>query len=223
MTQVVPKLLSAGLEIVSCEVNETNLYIQGHLPKIQGEVKVGDVVQSGISIRNSEVGCGSLSVQPLIYRLVCLNGMIMPDSGVRRHHVGKRLGDGGENFEELFSNDTKRKIDQAFWAQVNDIVDGTLSQETFAGHLERMQVAAGIKLAKPKEAIEVTQRQFALNQSEADEIMNRLITGADISVWGLANAVTNLANDAETYERAVALEEVGGRIIELPASVWGNN
>ena len=41
-------------------------------------------------ISNSEVGLGAVSIQPLVYRLVCTNGMIVNDMGERRHHVGRQ-------------------------------------------------------------------------------------------------------------------------------------
>ena len=52
-------------------------------------VKVGDAVQAGIAISNSEVGQGSLRVEALDYRLVRTNGMI------RETAVRKRIWDGG--------------------------------------------------------------------------------------------------------------------------------
>ena len=50
----------------------------------------GDIVQAGVMISNSEVGLGAVSIQPLVYRLVCTNGMIVNDMGERRHHVGRQ-------------------------------------------------------------------------------------------------------------------------------------
>ena len=38
-------------------------------------MRPGDVVQAGVSISNSETGRGAVSVCPLVYRLVCTNGM----------------------------------------------------------------------------------------------------------------------------------------------------
>lgn len=37
------------------------------------EVRKGDIVQAGVMISNSEVGLGAVSIQPLVYRLVCTN------------------------------------------------------------------------------------------------------------------------------------------------------
>ena len=42
----------------------------------------------------------------------------------------------------------------------------------------------------------------------------------DLSVWGLANAVTRTAEDVADYDRATELEATGGRVIELPRADW---
>ena len=55
----------------SCQITESRMYIKAVNPRLQAEVSPGDIVQAGIIISNSEVGLGSVSIQPLIYRLVC--------------------------------------------------------------------------------------------------------------------------------------------------------
>ena len=77
-----------GARIESCELTDTRMYIKVVNERIQTEVVPGDIVQAGILISNSEVGMGSVSVKPLIYRLVCTNGMVA-DVGVGKRHVGR--------------------------------------------------------------------------------------------------------------------------------------
>lgn len=55
----------------SFELTDAKMYIKVVNPRLEGEVKTGDIVQAGILITNSETGQGSVNVQPLIYRLVC--------------------------------------------------------------------------------------------------------------------------------------------------------
>ena len=76
-----------GARIESCELTDTRMYIKVVNERIQTEVVPGDIVQAGILISNSEVGMGSVSVKPLIYRLVCTNGMVA-DVGVESQIVG---------------------------------------------------------------------------------------------------------------------------------------
>ena len=76
----------------SCEVTENRLYVKAVTDRLQREVKsrrVGDVVEAGVMISNSEVGLGSVLVTPFAHFLVCLNGMTR-EGGKRWNHLGRR-------------------------------------------------------------------------------------------------------------------------------------
>ncbi len=81
-----------GARFESVELTETKMYLKVVTPRVTFEVAPGDVVQAGIVISNSEVGLGTLSVQPLVYRLVCRNGLIAADhasaENARRANAG---------------------------------------------------------------------------------------------------------------------------------------
>ena len=64
-----------GARVESCELTDERMYIKVVDPKTTAEVKVGDVVQAGVIVTNSEVGSGSVNVKPLIFRLVCSNAL----------------------------------------------------------------------------------------------------------------------------------------------------
>lgn len=68
-------------EVMSCEVTENRLYLKVVNHRLEMEVGKGDIVQAGVMISNSEVGLGAVSIQPLVYRLVCTNGMVVNDMG----------------------------------------------------------------------------------------------------------------------------------------------
>ena len=57
-----------GVIIESCEVTEVHLYLKVVNKKLKTEVAVGNVVQAGFVISNSEVGLGHLTVEPMIFR-----------------------------------------------------------------------------------------------------------------------------------------------------------
>jgi len=42
------------------------MYLKVVTPRLEFEVAPGDIVHAGIVVTNSEVGCGTLSVQPLL-------------------------------------------------------------------------------------------------------------------------------------------------------------
>ncbi len=219
---VLPQLVESGCEIASSEITEQRFYIKATTARIQTEVAKGDPVQAGIVISNSEVGLGSLRVQGLIYRLVCLNGMIAPDASLRQKHIGKwnDPGDGADAFE-MFSDEARLADDRAFWLKVRDVVKGVLTREVFEGLVIRMREARGEKIERdPVEVVEVTAKRFGLLDGERGSVLRHLISGGDLSKYGLMNAVTRASQDVEDYDRATSLEALGGTILELDRTQW---
>ena len=79
---IINEMKSASIE--SCEVTESHMYLKVINKKLKAEVAVNDVVQAGFVVSNSEIGLGSLKVEPLVYRLVCKNGLICKDLTVNK-------------------------------------------------------------------------------------------------------------------------------------------
>lgn len=209
-----------GLKIVSCEITERKLYLKAVYPKVQGEIKVGDVVQTGVCLTNSEVGLGAYSVVPLIERLICKNGMIVNDHRLRVQHVGRRI-EGDDNVNELFADDTKEQDDKTLALKVRDLIKHFLSEEFLAGQIVKFRGAAENMIeGHPVKAVEVLSKRLGFNEEESGGILRYLTTGGDLSQWGLANAVTRLSQDISSYDRATDLEVAGGKIIDLPANDW---
>lgn len=213
---LLPVISDKGLDILSSEITERRLYIQARTTKIEGEVKKGDVVQAGLVISNSEVGCGSLDISLLIYRLVCTNGMIA-GSVMRKTHTGKRHGAGDIDFaSDTFTDETRVATDKAFWLQARDAVNAAISRENFNEVLERMRNASRVDIGDPIKAIEMVSDRFSMTKPETSSVLQHLIRGADLSQWGLANAVTRTAQDLPDYDRAIDFERMGSAVIELP-------
>jgi len=77
----------------STQLTESKMYIRAVTPRLEADVAVGDTVQAGLIISNSEIGRGSLSVSPMLYRLSCLNGAVFNTLGSRARHVGVQFAD----------------------------------------------------------------------------------------------------------------------------------
>lgn len=217
---VLPAVQDLRLEVKSSQITDHRMYIQAVSPRLRGEVKVGDEVQAGIVISNSEVGEGSLRIEYLIWRLICLNGMITGDV-LRRTHVGRsKIGDIDIGVQEYYRDSTRQLDDAAFFSKVRDAVEYTVSQKAFDATLASLRDSADVKIAKPKEAVEVITKKLELNSGEQEGLLESLINGGDLSVWGMANAVTALAHKVEDYDRSVELERAGKSVIELPKKQW---
>ena len=221
INELVPLINEKGADVKSCELTEKHLYLHASFPEIEREIKENDVVRSGIVLRNSEVGLSSLKVQPWIERLKCMNGMIVADSGVRKYHVGKNLSTGDLAYE-LMSDETKIKTDKAFWSQVKDVVSSTIDVAKFENVVNSYAEKAEIEVASPARAVDVTSNLFSLSADEGNTMLQHLCEGGDYTQWGIANSVTRMAHDEESYDRAVELEEIGGQVMELNQRVWAD-
>ena len=114
----------------SCQLTEDYLYIKVVNPRLTAEVTPGDIVQAGIIISNSETGQGSVCVQPLVYRLVCSNGMVVNDAKARRTHLG-RASNTEEDFviysqETLAADDNERMIGASLEATISGVSNDTV-------------------------------------------------------------------------------------------------
>lgn len=220
---VLPQFADMDMQVQSCEVTESHLYLKVVTEAITATV-VGDIVQAGLVVSNSEIGCGSLRVEPMLYRLACLNGMISADHSMKKYHTGRSAwGDADENggAAEFFTDDTRRADDKAFWMKVRDTVRGALNETTFRKMVKSVEVAAGREIdSDPVKVVERVAERYQLPEAEQGGILKHLTKGGDLSQWGLVNAITRYSQDVEGYERATDLERLGGDVIALPAADW---
>lgn len=218
---ILPVLAEAPqIRIASCEVTERRLYIKAVDERVRSEAKVGDTVEAGVLITNSEVGAGALSITPMIHRLVCLNGMVLNDARFRRSHVGSRA-DIGDAAYAMLTDETKQADDNAILLKARDIVKGALDAALFEKNVEKMRAAAeGETMADPQGAIERLSNRVGILEGERPSVLKHLIEGGDLTKWGALNAVTRAAQDVDSYDRSTELEQIGGDILNLPASEW---
>ena len=209
-----------GASVESCELTESRMYLKVVNPRVTAEVKKGDIVQAGIIISNSEVGMGSVNVSPLVYRLVCSNGMIAQDGAVRKYHVG-RANEGGEDFS-IYRNETIEADDKAFLMKLEDSVKAAVDQARFAAIVDKMREAteATMEAKVVPQVVELASKEYGITEAEGKGILGHLIAGGDLSLYGLANAVTRQAQDVESYDRSTELEATGYKIITMAPALW---
>jgi Domain of unknown function (DUF932) len=216
---VLPQIQKLDMSVESCEVTERHMYIKVIAQRIIADITVGDPVQAGLVVSNSEIGCGSLRVEPLVYRLVCKNGMISADHSMKKYHVGR--GDGqGEGAYEFFRDETRRQDDRAFWMKVSDTVRGALNESQFMMTVKKLQAIKENKIEDVQKTVEVVATNHMMNENEQNSILKHLIEGGDLSQYGLMNAITRTSQDIEDYDRATDFERIGGQIIEMPKTDW---
>ncbi|MDE2165835.1 MAG: DUF932 domain-containing protein [Alphaproteobacteria bacterium] len=211
-----------GLRILSTEVTEHRLYIKAATSALTRELKsrrVGDLVEAGVMISNSEVGLGAVTVSPFALFLTCLNGAVR-EGGKRWNHIGRHAAV-TENPYLLISDETKAADDRAQLLMVRDTLKSALNAEMFDRWLDKVQGTTGRRLeGDVGKAVEVLANSLSLTKDEQSSVLRHLIEGGDLSQYGLFNAVTRTAEDSASYDRATELETLGGRVIELNPSEW---
>ena len=219
-----PSLLDNDFQVVSSEITDKRLYLKTSTPRIQTEVKQGDVLQYGVVISTSDVGAGSLRIEPFITRLVCMNGMIM-ETNFKKAHLGKNNFEG--HIQELLTDDTKRLNDQAFFATVRDYLNATMRPEVFQLEADKIRAAAGQKITNfdLDKVVELSMKQVGVTGENVKKgILNALASGnegAGLTKWGLVNSFTRAAQlDDIDYDTATDLERAGGLILELNSRDW---
>jgi hypothetical protein len=220
---ILPVFADRGAQVESSELTETRLYLKATLPTmtatITGSRQKGDIVTAGLVVSNSEVGAGALRIEPMIYRLVCLNGMIAADSTLRKYHVGK-AADGDGVFEYL-STETRQADDKAFWLKARDVVRAAFNEVVFNALVKKIEDATQERIGTKLETFveDVTER-FTLPEGTREGILRYLIEGGDLSRWGAVNALTAASQDVESYDLATEMERAGGKVLELAPSEW---
>jgi len=209
------------LDVLSANISAEKFYLKVVNKRLIQEVKKGDVVQAGIVISNSEVGLGAFKVEPLLFRLICLNGAIVNSLANSSYHVGKRAAE-QDGAYELYRDETLRVDDRAFVLKVQDLVKAAVSDVNgFNIIVGKWKEATEKRLeGNPVKAVEILSDKFQLTEFEQSGVLRHLINGGDLSAYGLLNAVTRTSQDVGDYDRATELERFGARVIELPNNEW---
>ena len=197
-------------EVHEAYLSETHLHISVILRQTRMEVKPNDIVRFGVILGNSEVGLGSLTVLPFIHRLVCSNGLIAQEtdgSPVRKVHLGRRISD-------LSMLPNEREVWLAYAEQIRTLAD----RDRFPQIVNRLRLASSqMVTSSPEDAIEDLAKKHQLSKDESEAVLNRFVTGEDLSIWGLVNAVTETAKLASTSQRKVELQTIGGKLLPIAA------
>ncbi|HHH31143.1 MAG TPA: DUF932 domain-containing protein, partial [Polyangiaceae bacterium] len=158
-------------------------------------VKPGDISHVGLDISSSSFGRSAVHIRSVIWRLVCTNGVRMPEGASRFsfRHVGDadRLQDGiGEAIPVALAHarGTMGRWRRAVTVMVDRVAELVANMRDLTG-LERSRIRDELQLAHG--TAEVPERTDAYN---------------------LVNAITAAAHDAEPARR-LELESFAGRVL----------
>jgi hypothetical protein len=219
---VLPELqaYSGSVMFKECSLTDTRMYVKVVFPDIEAPVtpKVGDVVRAGLIIQNSEVGSGALGIFPYTDRLICTNGMVHTDFGQRSVHAGRNVGGNDEEAYDLYSDETLRLDDEAFFSKCRDTIRNVVNEAAFEQIVGQMRDLSEIRMpGDPRDRAEELAKRHDLNEAETGSMLEALIEGGDLSAWGYVNSLTQTARDLDDADRRVDLEKLAGKLTSDPA------
>ena len=230
---VLPPVMELGLDVMSSQFTETRLYMKFVDPKVTRELAAkggafGDgkhnivrMLAPALTVSNSEVGEGALTILGGVYDGWCSNLASFGERSTRKHHVGAKHSIADDATYALLSDQTRRLTDQATWAQVGDVVRGAFNRALFDALCDKIAGTQDDKIeGNPVEVVKLTTSRFGLSEGTGTDILKHLIEGGDLSRFGLYNAVTRASQDVDDYDTATAMERHGAALIELPQSEW---
>lgn len=230
---VLPLLVKSGVQVESCAITEQKMYIKVLCPWLDRELPVPPGLKMGVGhtfflrriigavvFSNSETGAGALSISPGIFERQCTNLAVFKDEGFGKVHVGKKT-QVVDAVEEYLSDATRKLDDKALWARVQDVTRATMDGRVMDKIQLKLLEARGDAIeGDPAKVVEIFAKENQLNESERGGLLKHLVGSGEMTRYGLQWAVTRLAGDVESYDRASELERLGGQVIELPKSDW---
>lgn len=197
-----------GLSVVSASLTPERMYIKMISEREKAEVKVGDAVAFGAVITNSEIGMGSIVMRPFCMRLVCTNGMALPNylAETRKIHLGKK-------FSSIEEYEGMPDDIESMRCNIGECLASALDPIFYLQVINKMKAATEIKIVDIDESLERVVKHYGLDETEKNLVKCYYTTNKDESLYGLVNAVTRSAQDASTYLRATELEKIGSDIL----------
>ena len=200
MDTLFPMLRHRNYKVGLIQLTGEALHLRLVDPTIARDVLPNDRLMVGIHIANSEVGLRAVTVDALVFRLICTNGLI--------HRV---------NHKSLLK---QRHIHVK--AQRFDLMLQTAIQEAVivaAGFIEQMALAVKTPVPDPDKAIDHIAQMWNLPKSTVDMVKFTLFGESQAeTLYGLVNAVTQSAQRLGIEER-VELETLASVLIDANSTI----
>jgi len=197
-------LVPARLQVKWFALTGESLHLRLIDPTLAREVLPDDRIMVGLHLANSEVGKRSVTVDAIVWRLVCQNGLV-------RLVKGKSLLQQRHIFisQSNFKRDLERAMGEAL--------------TTAAGLLEKMAQSTTEHLDDIETLIEKIGERHQLSESFQECMKNALLLehrGQQETLYGLTNALTQAAQTLPPDDR-YGLEVLAGEMMERGA-LWLN-
>ena len=190
-------LLEGRFEVRGIALSDESLHLRLVDPRLAREVLPNDRLLAGVHVANSEIGRRSVTVDALVWRLVCLNGLVSLVKGrslLRQRHI---------------SWDRPRFADALRTAVSEAATAG-------AGLIDRLHAATREPVPDVEGVVRAIARQASLTQAVQEKVLAALRATPPPQqerVYGLVQALTFTAQSLPPDDR-YDLEVTAGRLLD---------
>jgi len=184
-------LRNAALSVKSFVLEETHMFLKILSEDIH-DLESG--LKAGILIGNSEVGMGSVSVEPFVFRKPCTNDLIVSQETSFRHaHI------------HLTAYELTRRMAEAVsegFRVASSVLDAFLKTRE-------------VKVVDPLEVIRKIAEERQFSQKITDEVVSSYLVEPEANWFGVINSFTNAAQRLAPLQR-IEMERFAGTLLEAP-------
>jgi hypothetical protein len=165
-----------------------------------------------VTVLNSETGHGGFHVRIGILMGICFNVATL-ETVVSRVHLGERLEEG------IFSQEAISAESKAIMLKARDAVRAAFDQDKFRVIVGKAKAAQADVIEQPSAAVNNIVEAGLVNEEHKEALLEYFLRDYDATRFGLAQAVSRLAQDIEDPDDAGEFESLAGKIIREPAYV----
>jgi len=196
---LLPLLVGTRYQVGLVQLTAESFHLRLVDPTIARDVLPGDRLLVGVHIANSEVGLRAVTVDAIVYRLVCSNGLVRrvnSKSLLRQRH----LHVSEPRFAELLAQAVQEAVTVA------------------AGFIEQMVAAIRTPVPDPERATTLLGQAWSLSQATQEQVRFALLAEKpEGSLYALSNALTLVAQRLNPDER-FHLETLTGALVDTASS-----
>lgn len=190
-------LLDSRFQVGSFALTQESMHLRLLDPALAREVLPDDRILAGIHVANSEVGKRAVTVDALVFRLVCSNGLIRLVKGKSLLHQ-----------RHLYLSERR------FQGAVRQVMGEALT--VAAGFIERLTWATQQSIENVDETLTRLVERWGLTQEFQEQVLLALLGephGQQETVYGIANALTYVAQRLPMDDR-YRIEALVGQWVE---------
>ena len=195
-----PVLAGTRYKVGLVQLSPESLHLRLIEPNVGRDVLPDDRLLVGVHIANSEIGLRAVTVDAVVFRVVCTNGLIRRTnhkSLLKQRHIHVDT----PRFQSLL----ERAVGEAV--------------AVAAGFIEQMALATKTTVPDPQAAVELLGQAWGLPKSTVELVQFNLYGegGQSHTLYGLTNAITLAAQRLPAEDR-FHLETVVGLLVDSTAS-----